>query len=327
MEHRRGLASRWLKAVPGLLLLALSVQVQAQAWPTKPVKMVITFGPGSGVEIVARMTSQVMSRQGNQSYIIEPRAGAGGTIATAYVAAAPADGHTLLLDTSAHTSVPALMGELPFDVLRDFSGVTTLVENPIVLVSGAAGGFRSVGEVVAAARAKPGALTFASAGMGTSSHLSFEKFRMAAGFDALHVPFKSTPDAVNEILGGRVNFIYTAIAVVLPGIRDNRLVPLAMSARRNPGLPNVPGIAEAGYPDGVYASWIGIMVAARTPRDIVARIHQEATKALATAELKEQLAKVSADIWTMSPEEFDALRRREVADNFRLVKALGIKVP
>jgi tripartite-type tricarboxylate transporter receptor subunit TctC len=325
MKNRQWQKLHSLGILWSLLLLAPAF-THAQGWPAKPVRVITTFGPGSGVEIVARLTTQVMGRHTGQTFVIDPRAGAGGTIATGFVASAPADGHTLLVDTSAHTSVPALMGSLPFDVLRDFSGVTTVVENPLVLVASSSDTFKSIADVVTAGKARPGKLTFASAGMGTSSHLSFEKFRMAAGFDALHVPFKSTPDAVNEILGGRVNFIYTAISVVLPNIRDSRLVPLAMSARRSPVLSSVPSIAEAGYPAGVYASWIGIMVSSKTPREVVTRIHQETLKALATQELKDQLAKVSADIWTMSPEEFDTLRRREVAENDKLVKAIGIKV-
>lgn len=311
------------------LLLAWGVGASAafaQSWPVRPVRVIVTFGPGTGVEIVARLTSQVLAKHTGQPFLVEPRAGAGGTIATGHVASSPPDGYTLLVDTSSHTSVPALMSNLPFDTLRDFSGVTTLIENPLILVAAVSTGFKSVAELVAAAKAKPGSLNFASAGVGTSTHISAEKFRLAAGFDALHVPFKSTTDAMTEILSGRMHYTYTALATALPNIRDNRLIPLAMSARRTSVLPNVPTIAEAGVPGGIYASWVGMVVHSKTPRDVVARVHQETLKALATPELKDQLAKIAAEIWTMSPEEFDALRRREVGENDKLVKAVGIKL-
>jgi len=179
---------------------------------------------------------------------------------------------------------------------------------------------------VAAAKAKPGSLSFASAGIGTSTHISAEKFRLAAGFDALHIPFKSTTEAITEILGGRIHYTNTALTTALPGVRDNRLVALAMSSRRSTVLPNVPTIAEAGYPEGHYASWVGMVIAGKTPRNIVNRVHQEVLKAMATPEVKDQLAKIAADIWTMTPEEFDVMRRREVAETQKLVKAVGIKV-
>ena len=320
----------WLKGI-GAMMLGLTLQAaghhaQAQAWPAKPVRIIVTFGPGTGVEVVGRLTGQAISKNTGQPFVIEPRTGAGGTIAHSYVLSTPADGYTLLVDSSSHTSVPALMANLPFDTLRDFSGVTTLIENPITLVTAASTGFRTVADLVAAAKAKPGSLSFASAGVGTSTHISAEKFRLAAGFNAVHIPFKSTTEAITELLGGRMHYTNTALTTALPGVRDNRLVALAMSSRRSNVLPNVPTIAEAGYPEGLYASWVGMVIAAKTPRDIVNRVHQEVIKALATAEVKDQLAKIAADIWTMTPEEFDVMRRREVAETQKLVKAIGIKV-
>jgi tripartite-type tricarboxylate transporter receptor subunit TctC len=169
-------------------------------------------------------------------------------------------------------------------------------------------------------------LSFASAGVGTSTHISAEKFRLSACFDAVHIPFKSTTEAITEILGGRMHYTNTALTTALPGVRDNRLVALAMSSRRSTVLPNVPTIAEAGYPEGLYASWVGMVIASKTPREVINRVHQEVIKALAMPELRDQLAKIAADVWTMTPEEFDAMRRREVADTQKLVKAVGIKV-
>ena len=319
----------WLKST-GALMLALSLQgishhADAQAWPAKPVRIVVTFGPGTGVEVVGRLTGQAISKNTGQPFIIEARTGAGGTIAHSYVLSTPADGYTLLVDSSSHTSVPALMANLPFDTLRDFSGVTTLIENPITMVTATSTGFKTVSDLVAAAKAKPGSLSFASAGVGTSTHISAEKFRMGAGFEAVHIPFKSTTEALTEIMGGRMDFTYTALTTGLPGIQGGRLVALAMSNHRSALLPGVPTIEEAGFPNSAYSSWLGMMVAAKTPRDIVNRLHQEIVKAMAVPEMQERLAKIGAQPSTMSPDEFDALRRRELAANMQLMKAIGIK--
>ena len=309
-----------------LMLWAVAGAAGAQAYPARPVKVIVPYGPGTGVEVVARLLSQLIAKNVGQSFVVEARTGAGGTIATAFVAAQPADGYTVLVDSSSHTSVPALMPNLPYDTMRDFSGVTTLVENPLALVTSQATGFKTVRELVTAAKAKPGVLTYASAGIGTSTHISAEKFRTGAGFEALHVPFKSTTEAITELLGGRMDFTYTALTSALAGARDGRLVVLAMSARRSSVLPNVPTIVEAGVPNGAYSSWIGMVVASKTPREIVNRLNQETVKALATPELLEQLSKIAAEAWTMSPEEFDTMRRRELAENERLIKAVGIKL-
>ena len=309
-----------------LVLWALSNLAGAQAYPSRPVKVIVPYGPGTGVEVVARLLSQLIAKNFGQTFVVEARTGAGGTIATAFVATQPADGYTVLVDSSSHTSVPALMSNLPYDTMRDFSGVTTLVENPLMMVTSQSTGFKNVRELVAAAKAKPGVLTYASAGIGTSSHISAEKFRAGAGFKALHSPFQSTTEAITELLGGRMDFTYTALTSALSGVRDGRLVALAMSARRSSVLPTVPTIMEAGVPNGGYASWIGMMVVSKTPREIVNRLNQETLKALASAELKEQLGKIAAEVWTMSPEEFDVMRRRELDENDRLIKAVGIKL-
>lgn len=317
--------SHCVKIFSGVTLWALAAFALAQPYPSRAVRVVIPYAPGTGVDVVARLVTEAISRNVGQPFVAEQRVGAAGTIAAAYVAAAPADGHTLLFDSSAHTSVPALMQGLPFDTARDFAGVTTLVENPLVLVTSSLKGYKTVADLVAAARTRPGALNYASGGFGTSTHISAEKFRIGAGFEAVHIPFKSTTEAITELMGGRMDFTYTALTTALAGIRDGRLVALAMSSQRSSVLPNVPTITQAGVANAAYSSWLGMMVAGKTPRDIVNRLYQETVKVLATPELRERLAKIGAEPMSMPPDEFDALRRRELVENERLIKTIGIK--
>ena len=307
------------------LLALMGVPAHAQTYPSKPVRIIIGYTPGTGVDIVARHLGEFLAKSMGQAFIAENRPGAAGTIAAAFVATAPADGHTLLIDSSSHTSVPAVMPSLPFDTARDFSGVTTLVENPLVLVASRAKGFGTIRDLVAAAKANPGTVSYASTGFGSSTHISAEKFRVGAKFEGIHVPMKSTTEAITEIMAGRMDFTYTALTTALPGIRDGRLVALAMSNRRSVLLPGITTIEEAGIPNSAYSSWLGMVVASKTSREIVNRLFQETAKALANPDMLDRLAKIGAEPSTMTPEEFDALRRKELAENLILMKNVGIK--
>ena len=324
-SSRRPGARAWLGALGVVTALCAASLAQAQSWPSRPLRAAVPYGPGTGVDVIARIVTETIGRNIGQPIVVEQRVGAAGTIAAAFTVNAPADGYTLLFDSSAQTSVPATMLNLPFDPGRDIVGVTTLIENPLVLVTSQVKGYRNVAEMVAAAKARPGSFNFASGGVATSTHITGEKVRLAAGFEAVHVPFKSTTDALTELMGGRIDYTYTALTSALGGIRDGRLIALAMSARRSKVLPNVPTIAEAGYPAAAYSSWVGMLVNGKTPRDIVNRLYQETLKALANPEVQERLAKIGAEPTTMSPEEFDAMRRRELVDNASLMKSIGIK--
>jgi tripartite-type tricarboxylate transporter receptor subunit TctC len=308
----------------GLCLCLLAGAALAQAYPSRPVKVLIPYGPGSGIDVVVRQLNEALSKSMGQPFVSENRPGAAGTIAAAYVLSQPADGYTILSDSSSHTIVPSLMAGIPFDTARDISGVTTLIENPLVLVTGRGKGINTAAELIAAAKAKPGSITYASAGIGSSTHISAEKFRIGAGFDGLHIPFKSSTDGLVEVMAGRIDFTYTALASALSGIRDGKLVALAMVSRRVSVMPNVPSVEEV-VPGASYSTWLGIMVSSKTPRDIVQRLNQEIVKVMASADMKERLLKLGSEPWTMSPEEFDALRRKELIENERLVKAAGIK--
>lgn len=306
-------------------LWALAGCALAQAYPSRPVRVLIPYGPGSGIDVVVRMLNEALGKNLGQSFVAENRAGAAGTIAAAFVASQPPDGYTILSDSSSHTIIPSLRPNMPFDTAKDFAGVTTLIENPLVLVVARSRGINTLQELIAAGKAKPGALTYASAGVGTTTHISAEKFRIGAGIEGLHIPFKSSTDGLAEVMAGRIDFTYTALASAQSGIRDGRIVALAMVSKRVAVMPEVPAVDEI-VPNAGYSTWLGIMVPAKTPRDIVMRLNQEIIKAMTTPEMKDRMAKLGTEPWTMSPDEFDALRRRELVDNERLVKAAGIKM-
>lgn len=319
---------RRLHSLGSILFLGLATLLPtpgaAQDWPSRPVRILVPYGPGSGVDVVVRALNEGLSRNLGQNFIAENRAGASGTIAASQVLGQPADGYTLLSDSSSHTIVPALMSSMPFDMARDFRGVTTLIENPLVLVTAPSKGYARLEDLISAAKAKPGSITFASAGIGSSTHLSSEKFRLAAGWDGVHVPFKSTTDALVEVSAGRIDFVYTALASAIAGMNAGKLKPLAMLSRRVDPLPDVPAIKEI-VPGAEYSTWIGIFASSKTPDAIVRRLNAEIVKVMQSPEMKTKLATLGAEPWTLSPEEFDRLRTHEFADNVRLVKAAGIR--
>jgi tripartite-type tricarboxylate transporter receptor subunit TctC len=310
----------------GLVISAAAGGAFAQQYPSKPVKIVVPYGPGTGVDVSARIVAEPLAKNLGQPVVIDNRPGAAGTIGTGAVASAPPDGYTILVNASSHTSVQSIMRNLPYDVTRDFAGVTMVAESPLVLVTSKARGYQTVKQLIAAAKAKPGTITFASAGVATTTHIAAEKFRVAAGFEALHVPFKSTTDALSDVMTGRIDYLYTALVSALGGIRDGRLVALALGSRRSDVLPNVPTIVEAGVPNGDYSLWFGMFLPAKTPRDIVQRVNRETVKVLSTPDTKERFAKIGADPFPMTVEDFEALVRREIVDNDRLIKAVGIKM-
>jgi tripartite-type tricarboxylate transporter receptor subunit TctC len=315
------------KTAVALTLLALTQLSWAQAYPSRPIKIIVPYGPGTAIDVIVRHLSEALTRQMGQPIIVENKAGASGTIGTAFVATSAPDGYTILSDASTHTSGPAMLGKVPYDPVRDFAGITTITESTLVLVVAKSSGINSVADLVAAGKAKPGALTYASAGVGSSTHMTVEKFNAAAGIKALHVPFKSTTDGLTEVLAGRVSYTYTGVASAVPMIRDNRLVPLAVGGfRRSAALPGISTIEEAGIAGAGYPGWLGLMLPVKTPRDIVMRLHAEVTKAMTSPDMKEELLKAGTDAWIMSPEEFDAMLKREMLENEKLVKELNLKV-
>lgn len=323
MNRTFRLALAALSCAAALLPLAVSAQA---GYPSKPIRVVVPFPAGSTTDIIARAITDKMSASLGQPIVVDNRAGASGTIGQAAVATAAPDGYTLLIHSSSHTVSPSTFAKLPFDTVGDFTGITPISSLSNVLVISPAKGYKNLGELLAAARAKPGSLNFASAGQGSATHLNAEKFKMAAKIDATNIPFKGSAEAVTEVIAGRVDYYFSPVAPVIGQIKAGQLQALAVgSPQRTSALPDVPTTAEAGVPGSEFNFWIGMMAPAKTPRDIVNRLHDEVLKALASPEVKERFAKVGADAWTLKPEQFDAYIKNEIASNAVLVKAAGLQ--
>lgn len=309
------------------VLMAASMGAHAEGWPTKPVHAVIPFGAGSATDVIPRIVFDKLSQELGQQVVVENRGGAGATLGAAMVARAGPDGYTLLATSSAHTIAPALYPSLSYDVLRDFTAVGAIGSVPNVLIISPSRGIKNIQEFVAAAKAKPGSFTFASLGVGSAVHMSAERFRMSAGYDAVHIPFKGGAEALTEVIAGRVDYYFCPIATALPFIRDGKLLALAVSSRtRAAALPDVPTTLEAGFKDSDYTFWIGVFAPAKTPRDIVDKLNAEMTKAVQAPDVKEKLATLGVVPATMSPAEFGAEVKNELGTYAAFAKATGMKL-
>jgi len=299
----------------------------AQTWPDKPVRIIVPLTAGSATDVMARTVAQRLSEQLGQPFIVENKPGAAGTIGVGTVARARPDGYTLLVQSSSYTITPITYPNTPYDTLRDLAGVTPLAVLPQVLVVAPDRGITTVQELIALAKARPGTLNYGSAGVGTANQLNAERFRIGAGIDAVHVPFKGTPEVINELLAGRIDYFFCPINVCLPLIAAKRVVALAMgSSRRSAALPELPTTLELGVPDSDYNFWVGLFVPAETPRDIVGRLYRETARALQDPAVKDSLAGLGAEQNLMEPKAFDAEIRKEIEANAALVKAAGIPI-
>lgn len=297
----------------------------AQAFPSKPIRLLSGASPGSASDIVARSIGEKLQAELGVPVVIENKTGASGTIAVQATLSAPPDGYTVLVYTAAHTVVP-LINKISYDPIRDFSAVTPLAVVPNVLVVSPDKGYKSVKDLIDAAKAKPGQLNYASVGAGTATHMSAEKFRMATGIEAVHVPYKGSPEAITETIAGRVDYFFAPLVSALPMIKAGRLTALAVGTnKRSSLLPDVPTLAEAGVSRSDYLFWIGMLVSAKTPRDVVNKLNQAAIKAVQSPEVRDRLASLGAEPLTMSPEQFDAMIKEEMASNAVIMKAAGIK--
>ena len=303
-----------------------TTEAGAEIWPTKPVRAIVPFGAGSTTDIVPRVVFEQLSSQLGQSIVVENRAGAGGTIGSAFVAKADPDGYTLLAHGSALTISPSLYSNLSYSPARDFVAVVPFGMSSSVLVVPPARGWKTVGDLVAAAKAKPGVLNFSSVGVGSATHLSAERFLASAGVEAVHVPFKGGAEAMTEVIAGRIDFFLGPVALVLPQIREGKLTGLAVNgAKRSAALPDVPTTLEAGVANAEYPFWLGMFLPAKTPREIVDKLNRETLKALQEPKVRDKLAALGFDPLVMTPAEFDAHVEKEIAVNAALVKAAGIK--
>jgi len=300
-------------------------QSLAQSWPTRPIRVIVPLTAGSATDVIPRIVFEPVSAQLGQSMIVENRPGGGATIGVAAVAKADPDGYTVLVNSNSHTIAPAVHASLPYDVVKDFSGITPLGNVPNVLVISPSKNIRTVEALVAAAKTKPGSINYASGGTGTPPHLTAERFRLSAGFEGQHIPFKGAPEALTEVMTGRVDFYFSPIAPALAFIRDGKLLALAVSSsRRASALPDVRTTTEAGFANSDFDFWVGMFVPSATPRAIVTRLHQETAKALQSPAVRSKLAAMGVEDMTMTPEAFDKRVADEVAAAATLAKAAGI---
>src|SRR6266705_1811934 len=315
------------RSIAALVLCAVHAGAQAQTWPTKPVRIIVPFTPGSGTDIMARTVSEKLTAQLRQPAVVENRPGAGGTIGAAQVAKAEPDGYTLLVHSSSYTVTPSTYGNLPYDTLRDLTGITPLGLLPNVLVIAPSKGVGSVRELIAAARAKPGSMNSASVGIGSATHLNAERFRLGAGIEVVNVPFKGTPEALTEVITGRVDFYFCPVNAALPFLKDGKLLGLAVgSTKRSVALPDLPTTLELGVPNSDYNFWVGMFTSSKTPREVLVRLHQETAKALHAPDVRSKLSGLGAEPMEYNLEQFNAYLRDEIASNAALVKAAGIKL-
>ena len=301
-------------------------QAQAQSWPTKPLRAFIPFAAGSATDLVPRAVFEPLAVELGQPIVVENRGGAGGTIAGNAVVRADPDGHTILAGGTALAIAPWIVPNIPYDIAKDLAGALMIGQSADVLIAPPARGWKTAQDLVRAAKAKPGSINYSSAGVGTGTHLNAEKFRLSAGFEAVHIPYKGGAEALADVISGRVDFYFCPISTALPFIMDGRVVALAVSTpARASALPNVPTTLEAGYANSDLAVWYGVLMPAKTPRAIIDKFHAAGTKVLATPAMRERLKQLVVDPMPLSPTAMDKFVADEVAANGRLIKAAGIQ--
>ena len=316
---------RWIK-LGAALLAASTFTAFAQNYPTKPVHLIISFTPGSSTDIIGRAVAAKLSEMWGQQVVAENRVGAGGTIGSAVVARAAPDGYTLLANSSAHVSNPSIYAKMPYDTLKDFANISPLAGGPNVLIVGTQAGWKTLGDFIQAAKAKPGTLNFSSAGIGSGTHFNLEKLKLMAGIDVTHVPYKGTPEAISDTIAGRVCCYFAPINASLAHVSGGKAVALAVSsAQRSPLLPNVPTIAESGVPGFDYTLWVGLWGSAKLAPELVAKINADVRKALASPDLKDRLTKLGTLPMDMTPQQFTDFVKKELEDTAKVMKAAGIK--
>ncbi len=319
--------SKALAAVLAALGLAVCVTAQAQSYPSKAVKLVVPYPPGGPTDIVARVIGQKLFEQTGQQFIVDNRAGAGGNIGAEAVARSPADGYTLLIATTAHAINMSLFKKLGYDTLKDFTPVTLLTYGPLVIVTHPSLPVLNVRELIALAKAKPGAINFASSGNGQSTHLSGELFNAMAGVKMTHIPYKGSAPALTDVMGGQASLMFDTMLSAMPFVKAGKLKALAVtSATRSPAAPDLPTVAESGLPGFETFAWNGVLVPLGTPKDVVARLSAELKRAMEAPEVKEKFsAQGFAAAWN-TPEAFGTFLQAEVDKWSMVVKASGTTV-
>jgi tripartite-type tricarboxylate transporter receptor subunit TctC len=297
----------------------------AQTYPSRPVKIIVPFTPGSATDVMARIVGERLNAAWGQPVVVENRPGAGGTIGIRDTARAEPDGYTLVLVSSGHAVNHVLYKDLGYDSLKDLSAVAMLGSLPSVLIVPPSLGVNSVKELVAMLKAKPGQLNYATAGVGSGAHVNVEKFNVAAGVKALHVPLKGTPPILTETMAGRIQYAFVPAVSSMGLVKDGKVKPLAVSTgKRVAALPDVPTLGEAGFPEGESTFWLALLAPVKTPSAIVGQINAEVLRALQSADVKERLAKLGTEPMSMTPAESDAFIRREHDDLGKVMRDAGL---
>jgi len=315
------------------LLLALAASTLAtgafaQAWPAKPIRIVVPFPPGGGTDIIARETSQRVAKATGWTFVIDNKPGAGGNLGVDAVAKSPADGYTIVIGQSSNIAInPTLYAKMPYDSQKDLAPIVLLANAPLVMVTGATMPFKTLADAVNAAKAKPGQVNFASPGNGTVAHLTSEMFQKAAGIKTQHVPYKGANQALTDIISGNVELYMSSVPTLIQHIKNGKVHALAVtSAKRTDDLPNVPTINESGYKGFDAVTWFGLLAPAGTPKDVIAKINAEFNKAMQQPELRKRLDEEGADAAGGTPEQFAALIKDDIPRWGKVVKESGAKV-
>ena len=304
---------------------AASNPASAQEWPARNVTIVVPLGAGSASDIMARVVADQLSKQLNRTFVVENRPGAGGTIGAGIVAKSAPDGYTILA-YGALSTAHALHSKLPYDTLSDFVPVIAFGQQPLAVTTSPSKGYKTLGDLIAIGKAKPGALNYSSAGVGSASHFAGVRLLVSAGVEAQHIPFKGAAELLTEIMAGRVDFSVQTFTTTLTYIRDGKLIPLAISAhKRVADMPNVPTTIEAGLPaDSVYPFYSGLFLPAKTPRETVEKLHRETAKALQAPEVQARFATLGVQPMPMTVDQFATFFKEDVAAALQLVKAAKI---
>jgi tripartite-type tricarboxylate transporter receptor subunit TctC len=313
-----------------LSLAAAGVAAQSaapQGYPVKPIRLVVPYPPGGPTDIQARAIAQKMTEAWQQQVVVDNRSGAGGVIGADIVAKAKGDGYTLGLVTSAHVTLPSLNAKMPYDAIDDFAAVSLVSSTPYVLVTHQSLGVKSVKELIGVLKAKPGQISFASTSSGGGSHIAGELFKMQAGVQMLHVPYKGSGAAMPDLLGGQVTVMFENIVSVSPYVKSGRLVALAVSsANRSPVMPGLATVAESGLPGFDVTNWFAVLAPAATPKPIVEKLHREIAKIVTSQEMRARFASQGAEPIGSTPEECVKHMRSELAKWSKVIREAGIRL-
>lgn len=318
--------NRFLRVIGVLAGILSATAALAEVWPSRLIKVTIPFGAGSATDVVPRLFFDRLAAELGQPIVIENRAGAGGTIGTGLVAKAEPDGYSILAHSSAFTIAPAIFPNLPFDATKDLSSVLMIGSSASVMIVPNERPWKSIQDFIAEAKAKPGSISFGSVGIGSAVHIAAEKFRLAAGIEATHIPYRGGPEVISDIMGGRIDLYFCPLATALPLIRQGQVKALVVSTpKRAADLPDVPTLGEIGLKAAESVSWFGVFVPSKTPRDIVEKFHAAGVKVLSDPAMQASLSKLGVEPMPMTAQQMDELVKRETAANLELIKAAGIK--